>query len=177
MALPTQLPDRLLRLLLRHGFAVPALGVGGERDPVALHRTGDDQGGSGAVGGLAVGGVDRGHVVPVDLDRPPSEGPGSGGVLVAVPLQHRGAALAQPVHVQDPDQTARLMERGVRHRFPYGALHDLRVAHQHPHPAGQGVHAHRKRHPQAERQPLSEGTGRDVDPRHLRHRSGMALDG
>ncbi len=50
----------------------------------------------------AVGVVDLAQVVAVDLDGVPAERPGAGGVGVAVPAEHRLAALAQAVHIEMP---------------------------------------------------------------------------
>ena len=55
--------------------------------------------------------VDRVDVVPVDLDRVPAERLGARDVDVEIPADHRLAALAEPVHVDDRREVVELEVR------------------------------------------------------------------
>ena len=109
--------------------------------------------------------VDGGQVVAVDDEHPGAERRRAGGVAVQVPAQVGGAALAEPVDVDDRDQVGQLVVRGLVQRLPDGALGHLAVAAQGPDPvrhlvqvlAGQR-HAHRVG------QPLPQRAGGHVDP-------------
>jgi hypothetical protein len=143
---------------------------------VTLLGPGDDEGGGLDRRRLRVGGVDRGDIVSVDLDRVPAVGSRSFGEQTGVPPVHRGATLAQPVHVEDRHDVVQLVEGCRFHRLPDGALRRLGVTHQHEDPGAAAVHAHRERHADADRETLSEGPGGDVDPRELGNGRGVSLD-
>jgi hypothetical protein len=142
---------------------------------VALLRSSHDEGRLARLLGLPVGSVDLGDVMAVDLDGVPAERPSPFRVRVALPLQHGGAALAEPVHVQDGHQVPGLVMRRVGHGLPHGALHDLGVPDQDPDPPRKVIHPHGQGHPQPDGQPLTQRAGGHVDPRQLRHRRGMSL--
>ena len=119
--------------------------------------------------GLLVGGVDLLDVVAVDLDRVPAEGAEAVGVGGEVPAVHRLAALAEPVDVDDRRQVVELVERGVLGRLPHRALGHLAVAADDPDAEREPVEALAgERHADADRQPLAERAGGDVDPRQHR---------
>ena len=120
---------------------------------------------------LGVRGVDRLHVVTVDLDRLPAESLGSLRVRVEIPAVHRLAALAEPVHVDDRDQVVELLVPGVLERLPHRALGHLAVAAEHPDPVREPVEPlARERDADAVRQPLAQRAGRHVHPRQDRSR-------
>ena len=82
---------------------------------------------------------------------------------------HGLAALAEPVNVHDRGEVVELVERGVLGRLPHRALGHLAVAADHPHAEREPVEALAgDRHADADRQPLTERAGRDVDPRQHR---------
>ena len=93
---------------------------------------------------LGVRGVDRRDVVSVDLDRVPAVRSRTPREQITVPLVHRGASLAEPVHVEDRHQVVEPVERRRFHRLPHRALGRLGVAHQHEDPAAAAVEAHRE---------------------------------
>ena len=174
--MPPEFLDRGAFLVGGHRLAVPPLLVGEERDAVALLGPRDDQRGLVGGTGLRVGRIDRGDVVAVDLDRVPAEGLRTLGEQVGTPLVHRGAALAEPVEVEDADEVVHLMEGGGVHGLPDRTLGDLGVTHQHPRAGWQAVEPHRQRHAQAHREALTERAARHIDPGELGHRGGMPLD-
>ena len=115
--------------------------------------------------------VDRLDVVPVDLDRVPTECLCACEIGVEIPADHRLAALAEPVHVDDRRQVVELEVRGVLEGLPHGALGHLAVTAEHPDARGQPLEVFRREcHADADRQSLSERSGRDVDPRDARGR-------
>ena len=117
-------------------------------------------------GCLAVGGVDRVDVVPVDLERLPAERLEAAGVRGEIPAVHRLAPLAEPVHVDDRREVVELVERGVLRGLPHRALGHLAVPADHPRAERQLVQPLAgERHPDPDREPLAERAGRDVDPR------------
>ena len=110
--------------------------------------------------------VDRVEVVAVELDRVPAERLRSRDVRVEIPADHRLAALAEPVDVDDRREVVELEVRGVLERLPHRALGHLAVAAEHPHAARQALEVlRRKRHADADREALTERAGCDVDPR------------
>jgi hypothetical protein len=82
---------------------VPAVLVLDLGEPAALDGPGqhDCRLAAAAIGGRAERLVDGGEVVPVDLDHSCAECRGPAVIGAQVPLQLSGAALAQPVHVDD----------------------------------------------------------------------------
>ena len=110
--------------------------------------------------------VDRLDVVAVDDDRVPAERPRTRDVDVEVPADHRLAALAQPVDVDDRGQVVELVVRGVLERLPHRALGHLAVAAQHPDAVRDAIEPLAgERRPDADREALAERAGGDVDPR------------
>ena len=95
---------------------------------------------------------------------------------VALPPVHGGAALSEPVQVEDRGEAVEPVERRRLHGLPDRALGHLGVAHHHPHVSGRAVEPHGERHPEADREPLAERAGGDVDPRQLGHGRRVALD-
>ena len=172
----TQLLDRGAFPIGRDRLAVPPLLVGQERDPVALLGARHDQRRPFGCARFRVRGVDRRDVMAVDLDRVPTVCLRASGEQVRVPSMHRGAALAEPVEVEDRDQVVDLVEGRSLHRFPDAALRDLGITHEHPGPAGEAVQPHGQRHPESDREALAQRAAGDVDPRHLGDRSRVALD-
>jgi hypothetical protein len=91
------------------------------RDAAALPGPGQDHGRRAVVAGrLAERAVDRGDVVPVDLQRVPAEGAEPGGVGGGVPAVPRGAALAEPVDVDNQRQVAEPAVAGLLPVFEQG---------------------------------------------------------
>ena len=116
--------------------------------------------------GLAVGGVDLLDVVAVDLDRVPAERAQAVRVRGQIPAVHGLAPLAEPVDVDDRGQVVELVEGGVLGRLPHRALGHLAVPADDPDPERQAVEPLAgERHPDADRQPLAQRAGCDVDPR------------
>ena len=146
------------------------------RHALPLLRAGDDdRRPAGCRDGLRIGLVDRLEVVAVDLDRVPAERLGARRVRVEIPAHHRLAALAEPVDVDDRGEVVEAVVRCVLERLPHRALRHLAVAAQHPHPGRQLLELLRgERHADADREPLPERAGRDVDPGDERRR--MALE-
>ena len=131
VALPAELLDRRVRVVER--LAVEARLVLDRGHALALARPRDDHRRP-ALGleRLGVGAVDRLDVVPVDHDRVPAERLRALPVGVGVPAEHRLAALAEPVDVEDRGQVVELVVRGVLERLPDGSLGRLAVAVEHP---------------------------------------------
>jgi hypothetical protein len=104
-------------------------------------------------------------VVPVDLDRVPAESTEAVRVGREVPTVHRLAALPEPVHVDDRGQVVELVEGGVLGCLPHRALGHLAVAADRPGAERQPIELlARQRHSDADREPLAQRAGRDVDP-------------
>ena len=160
-----ELRDRALRVVER--LAVPALVVLDRGHALALQRSREDRRRlAGLRLGLRVRAVDLLDVVAVDLDRVPAERAGPLGEDGRVPADHRLAALAEPVDVDDRGEVVERVVRGVLERLPDRALGHLAVAAEHPHAVGQPVEVLAgDRHPDADRQPLAERAGGDVHPR------------
>ncbi len=154
---------------------MPAVLVLDERDALALDRMRHDHRRTvGVAQRLLEGMVDLFQVVTVDLDRIPAERPGARRVGFDIPAQHRLAALAEPIDVDDRGQVVQLVVRGVVERLPHRALGHLAVAQQDPHVVGQLVQILAgQADADADRQALAERTGGHVDPRDQRRR--MAL--
>ena len=154
---------------------MPAVLVLDGRDALSLERAGDDDGGlPGRRDRLAERLVDRVDVVPVDLDRVPAERFGARGVDVEVPADHRLAALAEPVHVDDRREVVELVVGGVLEGLPHRALGHLAVAAEHPHAGREMLEMlRRERHPHTDREALAERAGRDVDPWDARRRMSL----
>ena len=107
----------------------------------------------------------------VDLDRAPAEGAGAGGVGGGVPAEHRLAALAEAVDVDDRDEVVQAGVRGARERLPHRALGELAVAGEHPDAVGQAVERLAgERDADADGQSEAERAGGDVDPWQARRR-------
>jgi len=105
----------------------------------------------------AQGLVDLGDVMPVDDDGSTAERLGAPPVGAHVPFQFGGAALAEPVHVDDRGEVAELVVGGLVQRLPHRPLGHLAVAAQHPHLIRQLVQAapgQRDAHPVG--QPLAQ---------------------
>ena len=154
---------------------MPAVLVLDGRDALSLDRARDDDGGlPGRRNRLAERLVDRVDVVPVDLDRVPAERFRARGVDVEVPADHRLAALAEPVHVDDRREVVELVVGGVLEGLPHRALGHLAVAAEHPHAGREVLEVlRRERHPHTDREALAERAGRDVDPRDERRRMSL----
>ena len=115
---------------------------------------------------LAVGVVDLAQVVAVDLDGMPAERPGAGGVGVAVPAEHRLAALAEPVHIENANQVVELIVSGKLQRLPDRAFGHLAIAQHDPDVIRQLVEVFaRDAHADADGQPLAQRAGGHVHPR------------
>ena len=113
---------------------MPARLVLDRLDALALDRPRDHHRRfAGRAGRLRVRTVDRLDVVSVDLDRLPAERVRSIAIRVEIPADHRLAALAEPVDVDDRRQVVELVVRRVLECFPHRALGHLAVAAQHPH--------------------------------------------
>ena len=159
-----ELLDRRIGVVER--LAVPAVLVLDRLDTLALDRARDDHRRPALrLLGLRVRALDLLDVVTVDLDRVPAEGPRALDVHLGVPADHRLAALAEPVDVDDRGQVVELVVRRVLEGLPHRALRHLTVAAQHPDAGGQAVellcseaHAH------ADWQTLSERAGRHIHP-------------
>src|SRR5690606_13422970 len=109
--------------------------------------------------------------MPIDLDGAPAESLGAGSVGIAIPAEHRGAALAEAIHVEDSDQVVELIEAAANERLPDRAIRHLAVTAEHPHAIGQLVEILTgQRHAHADRQPLAQRAGGDVDPLQPRRR-------
>ena len=171
---PTELLDRRFRVVERLAMLAELVGHG--LHAMALLGACDHDGRlSGGLDGAGVGPVDRGDVVPVDLDRLPAEGLGSTAVGGRVPLVHRRARLAEPVDVDDRGQVVEAVEAGLLEGLPHRALGHLGVAAEAPDAIREPVQALAgEPDADADRQALAEGAGRDVDP--WEDRRGMALD-
>ena len=160
----------------REGLAVPALVVLDLREPASLDGAGQYH--RGLAGSVlrdgAEGLVDAGEVVAVDSQHPRAECLGALLVGGQVPLQLGGAALAQPVDVDDRGQVGQLVIPGLVQGLPDGALSHLAVPAQHPHPVREPVEVPaRQRYPHPVGQALAQRSGGDVDPR--QHRGGVAF--
>ena len=131
--------DRTLREVGGERQAVPAVLVLDLGHPLALHRPGEDDRRPVAVAGLREGGVDRGEVVPVDLDRVAAEGGDVGRVGVKVPAELGRTALPQPVDVDDRREVVELVVGGLVEGLPDRALGELAVPAEHPRPVGELV--------------------------------------
>ena len=117
------------------------------------------------VSGLGQGPVDRGDVVPVDDEGPGPERGHAAAVGLGVPAVLGGAALAEPVDVDDGDQVGQLVVRGLVEGLPDRALGHLAVAAQDPDPVRQFVQVLAgQRDANAVGQPLAERAGGHVDP-------------
>ena len=128
------------------------------RDALPLHRARDENRGlARRRDGLTERRVDRVEVVAVERDRVPPESLRAGDVRVEIPADHRLAALAEPVDVDDRREVVEPEVRGVLERLPHRALGHLAVAAEHPHAARQVLEVLRgKRHPDADRKSLTE---------------------
>jgi hypothetical protein len=123
----------------------------------------------------SVGAVDRLGVVPVDHDRMPTERLRALPVRVGVPAEHRLAALAEPVDIEDRRQVVELVVRSVVERLPDRSLGRLAVAVEHPDVGRHPVEVlGAQRHSDPDRESLSERTGGYVHPG--QHRSRVALE-
>ena len=136
------------------------------RDALALDRASDDDcGSSRRCDRLRERAVDLLDVVTVDRDRVPAERASAGDVDVEIPADHRLAALAQPVDVEDRGQVVELVVGRVLERLPHRAFGHLAVAAEHPGSRRHAVEALRgERRADPDREPLSERAGGDVDP-------------
>ena len=153
--------------MFRQGLAVPAFAVLDLRKTPALAGAGHDDGRlvAAQVARLGQRLVDGGQVVAVDDEDPGAERGRAGGVGVQVPAQLGGAALAEPVDVDDRDQVGQLVVRGLVQGLPDRALGHLAVAAQDPDPVGQLVQVLAgQRHAHAVGQPLAQRAGGHVDP-------------
>ena len=113
--------------------------------------------------------------MPVDLERVPAERLGARDVPVEIPADHRLAALAEAVHVDDRGEVVELEVRGVLERLPHRPFGHLAVAAEHPHAVSDAVEVlARDCHADTDGKALAEGAGGDVDPRDARR--GMALE-
>ncbi len=163
-AAATQLRDGGLGV--RHRFAVRALGVLHGPHTLALAGAREHRGGSVALRGLGVGGVDLVHVVAVDLDGVPAERGDPAGVGGGVPAVPGGPALAEAVHVHDRRQVAQPLVPRELERLPHRALGQFAVTAQHPDPEVPAVEPQaRQRDPGADAEALPERSRRDVHPR------------
>ena len=116
VAQAAELADR--RLGIGERLAVEAVAVLDRAHALALDRARDDRDRLPVAGQrLLVGAVDLVEVVAVDLDRPPAERLRPPHIRGGVPAEHRLAALAEPVHVDDRDQVVEA-SRGLRGRRP-----------------------------------------------------------
>ena len=151
---------------------MPAVLVLDGRYALALQRRGEDsRRPAGQRRGVRVRLVDRLDVVAVDLDRVPPERTRALGEDARVPPDHRLSALPEPVHVDDRREVVEAVVRGVLERLPHRALGQLRVAAQHPDPVREPVEVPAgDRHADADRQPLAERPGGNVDPGEDRRR-------
>src|SRR5208283_2203526 len=141
VALAAEFDDGPLGHLRRQRLAVPVLAVLDLGEAVALEGPGQDDGRllSAEVPGLAQGPVDRGDVVPVDDDGPGPERGHAAAVGLGVPAVLSGAALAEPVDVDDGDQVGQLVVRGLVEGLPYRTFGYLAVPAQDPDPVRQFV--------------------------------------
>ena len=171
---PAELGDRSVRVVER--LAVVAVLVLHGRDALPLHRPRDENRRlPRRRDGLTERGVDRVEVMAVERDRVPPESLRAGDVRVEVPAHHRLATLPEPVDVDDRREVVEPEMRGVLERLPHRALGHLAVAAQHPHTARQALEVLRgERHPDADRETLTERARCDVDPGDGRCR--MALE-
>src|SRR6185437_9196274 len=101
-----ELGDGPVRHVRRERLAVPVGTVLDLGEALALDGLGDDDRRlvPGYVAGRLEGVVDHAKVVPVDLDGAGAEGHGPLGVGGGVPAEVGGAALAEPVDVEDGDE-------------------------------------------------------------------------
>ena len=127
------------------------------------------------VAGLGEGLVDRGDVVPVDDDGPGPERGHPAAVGLGVPAELGGAALAEPVDVEDRDQVGQLVVGGLVEGLPHRALGHLAVSAQDPDPVRQFVQVLAgQRDADAVGQALAERSGGHVDPG--QDRGGVTLE-
>ena len=155
---------------------MPAFAVLDLRKTPALAGAGHDDGRlmAGQVARLGQGLVDGGDVVAVDDEDPGAERGRAGGVGVHVPAQVGGAALAEPVDVDDRDQVGQLVVGGLVQGLPDGALGHLAVAAQDPDPVRELVEVlPGQRHAHRVGQALAQRAGGHVDPG--QHRGGVPL--
>ena len=171
-----ELDDGAFGHLRRERLAVPAFLVFHLGEAAALERPGQDDRRllPAEVSGLGQGPVDRGDVVPVDDERPGAERGHAATVGLGVPFVLGGAALAEPVDVDDGDQVGQLVVRGLVQGFPDGPLGYLAVAAQDPDPVRQFLQVLAgQRDADAVGQALAQRAGRHVDPG--QHRGGMTF--
>jgi len=154
---------------------VEAVAVLHRGDAAPLARACHDRHGAAvAVRRRAIGPVDLAQVVAVDLDRVPPERPQPLGVGAGVPPEHRLAALAEPVDVDDRDQVVEPGVARAREPLPHRALGELAVAGEDPHASGQPVEPQAQREADADRQAEPERARCHVDPR--QPRGGVTLE-
>ena len=169
-----QFRDR--RVGVVQGLAVPAVLVLDGRDALAFQRAREDRRRpAGERLGVAVRPVDLLDVVAVDLDRVPAERSRALGEHPGVTPDHRLAALAEAVDVDDRREVVERVVRGVLERLPHRSLGELRVSAEHPDAVGKPVEVPaRDGHADADRQALAERARGDVHPR--QHGRRMALE-
>ena len=169
-AQPAELLDRRVGILER--LAVKPVAVLHGAHALALDRARDDRDRLAvARQRLLVGVVDLRDVVAVDLERAPPERLRPPRVGGGIPAQHRLAALAEAVDVDDRDQVVQRLVAGVVKGLPDRTLGHLAVATEHPDPVGQPIQALAgERDPDGARQALPQRSGGDIDPRDLRRR-------
>ena len=132
VALAAELRDRFRRVVER--LPVEAVDVLDRRDALALDRARDEHRRlAGRRDRFRVRAVDLLDRVPVHRDRVPAECLRALDVRVQIPADHRLAALAEAVHVEDRGQVVEVVVRGVLERLPHRALGELAVTAEHPH--------------------------------------------
>ena len=118
--------------------------------------------------------VQRREIVPVDLEHARAKRARAACVGAQIPAQFRRPALTEPVDVDDRDEIRQLIVARLVQRLPHRAFRHLAVAAQHPHSKRHPIEVFPgQRDPHPVGQPLTERSGRDVDPR--QHRSRVAL--
>ena len=174
--LATELRDCLDRLFPQEGFAVPAVFVLHQADPLPLDGPGDNHRWDlRRPFRLRVGPINLVQVVAINLQSPPPEGLRLLCVGAGIPPQHRLAPLAQAVHIQDTDQVAKFVMRGVLDRLPHGSFGHLAVAREHPDVIRELVQIFASEgDAHADGQPLPQRSRGHLDPR--QDRRGMAFE-
>ena len=163
---PAELGDRRVRVVER--LAVEAVLVLDRRDALPLHRPRDDDRRLPArrdAPGRTRASIASRSCPSISIAFQPNAS-ARATYDVEVPADHRLAALAEPVDVDDRGEVVELEVRGVLERLPHRALGHLAVAAEHPDAARQALEVLAgERHPDADREALPERAGRDVDPR------------
>ena len=172
VAFAAQFLDGPLGHVRRQRLPVPAILVLDLAEALAFDGAGQDHGRLAAgLAGVAQGAIDLGQVMAVDQHRVAAERLDARRVDVHMPAVLGFAPLTQAVHVHDRRQVGEPVLARLVEGFPNRALGELRVAAEHPHVVRQLVQVlARQRHPDPDRQALSQRAGGHVDPGQRRRR-------